>query len=66
MVKTTEVFDAAGPSGCMEFAENNDCHLHHILGAQGKNASNQFLILHMTEHTCVRILFNHAMILQVI
>ena len=35
----------------------------HLPGPQGKNASNQFLILPMLEHTC---LFNHAMILQVI
>ena len=32
---------------------------------QGKNGSNQFSTLQMIEYTCVQILFNHAMILQV-
>ena len=31
MVKTTEVYETAGPSGCMETAEINMCHFHHIL-----------------------------------
>ena len=31
MVKTTEVYETAGPSGCKETAEINMCHFHHIL-----------------------------------
>ena len=31
MVKTTEVYETAGPRGCMETAEIKMCHIHHIL-----------------------------------
>ena len=31
MMRTTEFFDIAGPSGCMGVEEINICHFHHIL-----------------------------------